>query len=402
MLAREEQVEAHALRAQGWSVSAITRHLGRDRKTVRAYLSGERRPGVRRSTGEDPYARFKPYTRQRLKDDPHLQLRTLLRELEPLGFSGSYQTLTRAVRARSLRPHCERCAQAKGRATTEIEHDPVSRPSGTGWSSPRRRGEGRGSSWSEPWPTPARPEGSSPRPRTPPTSSPPWTRSSAAPAGQPQGRGGEGQRLLGPGLVANGGHHHPRAGPGFVGPVLRRRLRPPSPRARHRGHARRHRTSPPRAPPAVPRRGPDDPEGELGGPGVLRGQPVLGAAPVRERPGGGVLASRRAARGALLDLGRGDRDAPAPPSRRGGSGPAGGASGGPGTRGPSAVHHGPAVPAQGEPSALGGGQGTGRRAHRSPRAADPARGGRSPPVRGADAPCPMTVSTSASGSTWPT
>ena len=124
MLAREEQVEAHALRAQGWSVSAIARHLGRDRKTVRAYLSGERRPGVRRSTGEDPFARFKPYTRQRLKDDPHLQLRTLLRELEPLGFAGSYQTLTRAVRARSLRPHCERCAQAKGRATTEIEHDP--------------------------------------------------------------------------------------------------------------------------------------------------------------------------------------------------------------------------------------------------------------------------------------
>ncbi len=39
MLAREEQVEAHALRAQGWSVSAIARHLGRDRKTVRAYLS---------------------------------------------------------------------------------------------------------------------------------------------------------------------------------------------------------------------------------------------------------------------------------------------------------------------------------------------------------------------------
>lgn len=126
MLAREEQVEAHALRAQGWSVSAIARHLGRDRKTVRAYLSGERVPGVRRSAGEDPFARFEPYTRQRLKDDPHLQLRTLLRELEPLGFSGSYQTLTRDVRVRSLRPHCERCAGAKARATTEIEHDPGS------------------------------------------------------------------------------------------------------------------------------------------------------------------------------------------------------------------------------------------------------------------------------------
>ncbi len=40
MLAREEDVEAQALRAQGWSISAIARHLGRDRKTVRAYVAG--------------------------------------------------------------------------------------------------------------------------------------------------------------------------------------------------------------------------------------------------------------------------------------------------------------------------------------------------------------------------
>lgn len=124
MLAREEDVEAQALRAQGWSISAIARHLGRDPKTIRAYLSGKRRPGVRRKSGEDPFARFEPYARQRLKDDPHLQLSTLLRELQALGFSGSYQTLTRQARGRSLRPHCEACAAAKGRPTTEIDHDP--------------------------------------------------------------------------------------------------------------------------------------------------------------------------------------------------------------------------------------------------------------------------------------
>jgi hypothetical protein len=123
MLAREEDVEAHALRAQGWSISAIARHLGRDRKTVRAHLSGEHMPGVRRRP-EDPFSRFEPYTAQRLKEDPHLQLSVLVRELEALGFAGSYQTLTREVRARSLRPHCEACTQAKGRATTEIEHVP--------------------------------------------------------------------------------------------------------------------------------------------------------------------------------------------------------------------------------------------------------------------------------------
>ena len=36
-------MEAHALRIRGWSISAIARHLDRDRKTVRAYLNGERR-----------------------------------------------------------------------------------------------------------------------------------------------------------------------------------------------------------------------------------------------------------------------------------------------------------------------------------------------------------------------
>jgi transposase len=124
MLAREEDVEAAALRAQGWSISAIARHLGRDPKTIRSYLNGERTPGVRRSSSEDPFDRFDPYVAQRLEDDPHLQASTMLREVVALGFSGSYQTFTRQIRSRRLRPHCEACAGAKGRATTEISHPP--------------------------------------------------------------------------------------------------------------------------------------------------------------------------------------------------------------------------------------------------------------------------------------
>lgn len=31
MLSREDDVEAHALRARGWSISAIARHLNKDR-----------------------------------------------------------------------------------------------------------------------------------------------------------------------------------------------------------------------------------------------------------------------------------------------------------------------------------------------------------------------------------
>ena len=43
MLTQEDDIDAHALR-RGWSISAIARHLGRDRKTIRAYLTGERSP----------------------------------------------------------------------------------------------------------------------------------------------------------------------------------------------------------------------------------------------------------------------------------------------------------------------------------------------------------------------
>jgi hypothetical protein len=38
MLTEEDDVEIHALAARGWSVSAISRHTGRDRKTARKYL----------------------------------------------------------------------------------------------------------------------------------------------------------------------------------------------------------------------------------------------------------------------------------------------------------------------------------------------------------------------------
>jgi len=58
MISRGEDVEAQALKNRGWSTSAIARHLGRDRKTIRAYLNGQREAGVRRSTEPDPLEPF--------------------------------------------------------------------------------------------------------------------------------------------------------------------------------------------------------------------------------------------------------------------------------------------------------------------------------------------------------
>jgi predicted transcriptional regulator len=58
MITREEDIDAHALRRQGWTISAIARHLGRDRKTIRAYLRGDRQPGARARPAADPFGPF--------------------------------------------------------------------------------------------------------------------------------------------------------------------------------------------------------------------------------------------------------------------------------------------------------------------------------------------------------
>lgn len=124
MLSLEEDVEAQALRDQGWSISAIARHLGRDRKTIRRYLSGEREPGQRKRPGPDPFEPFVDYCRTRLADDPHLWASTLLDELADLGYPGGYSTFTRALRRHQLRPHCEPCQVSRGRDVAIIAHPP--------------------------------------------------------------------------------------------------------------------------------------------------------------------------------------------------------------------------------------------------------------------------------------
>ncbi len=124
MLTREEDVEANALRKRGWSISAIARHLGRDRGTVRRHLNGEHEAGTRRRA-DDWFTAFVPYIQARFTDDKHLWTTVLYRELTELGFVASYQTLTREIRARSLRPACKECAGAHpDAATIEIDHPP--------------------------------------------------------------------------------------------------------------------------------------------------------------------------------------------------------------------------------------------------------------------------------------
>jgi transposase len=122
MLTQEEDVEIHALRKQGWTISEIARHTGRDRKTIRAYLAGERQPGVRAVVEPDPFDRIEAYVAQRLADDHSVWGTTLFDEVQALGYDRSYPTFTRKLRQRNLRPHCEACSGVKGRATVIIEH----------------------------------------------------------------------------------------------------------------------------------------------------------------------------------------------------------------------------------------------------------------------------------------
>jgi transposase len=68
MLTWEDCVEAQALHAKGWSISAIAAHTGHDRKTIRAYLNGERRPGERAPARPEGLAEFVDYCRQRLAE----------------------------------------------------------------------------------------------------------------------------------------------------------------------------------------------------------------------------------------------------------------------------------------------------------------------------------------------
>jgi transposase len=117
-------VEASALYKQGWSISAIARHLGRDRKTIRAYVNGDRQPGERQPAGPDVFAPFEPYVRARFAEDPHVWATALFDEVVALGYPRAYQSFTREVRVRGLRPDCAACSGVGGRATTEIDHPP--------------------------------------------------------------------------------------------------------------------------------------------------------------------------------------------------------------------------------------------------------------------------------------
>jgi len=107
MLTWGDDVEAQALARRGWSISAIARHTGHDRKTIRAYLNGERQPDNRKPVGPAVIDAFVDYCPIRLADDPHLWATTAAappeRRRDAAG-SGELQCLLTRTPARSAGP----------------------------------------------------------------------------------------------------------------------------------------------------------------------------------------------------------------------------------------------------------------------------------------------------------
>ena len=121
MLSEEDDVEIHALARRGWTVSAIARHTGRDRKTVRKYLSTDRAVREPAPSCVEP---FREYVVARFAEDAHVDATVLHREVVELGFDRSYVTFARELRELGLRPRCEACRTGGHGATVIVAHEP--------------------------------------------------------------------------------------------------------------------------------------------------------------------------------------------------------------------------------------------------------------------------------------
>ncbi|MEU0940967.1 hypothetical protein ABZ374_47445, partial [Embleya sp. NPDC005971] len=106
---RQWHADIHDLRERGWTISVIARRLGRDRKTVRRYLTTdldqilasarERRP-------DGHINRFKPYLQHRFRSG-FTNAAALFREIREHGYRGSRVMVTKYV-ATAPRPSSPR------------------------------------------------------------------------------------------------------------------------------------------------------------------------------------------------------------------------------------------------------------------------------------------------------
>ena len=97
----ENYEQAHALRAQGYTIYDIAYHLGMGERTVYSYLSyptfPEWQPTVRRRRRRRQLDDYKPYLRQQCQQG-HQITKNLFENIQQQGYGGSYMSVTRYTR----------------------------------------------------------------------------------------------------------------------------------------------------------------------------------------------------------------------------------------------------------------------------------------------------------------
>ncbi|MFI7148437.1 ISL3 family transposase [Nonomuraea sp. NPDC050022] len=97
---RERHAAVHELVEQGWTIAAISQHLGLNRTTVRKFrnaTTAEELINGPRSSRPRSFEEFIPYLRQRVADDQVVNAAQLYAELRALGYRGSRRTVRRYV-----------------------------------------------------------------------------------------------------------------------------------------------------------------------------------------------------------------------------------------------------------------------------------------------------------------
>src|SRR5437867_7905399 len=107
MQCEEDWLVMHTLHAHhGWSISKIAREFGVDWRTARRYATSEAVPRYHsRECPTELTEAQAAHVRRRLDRCQDLRATTLYRELQELGYEGSYPSLARRVRA--IRPRDE-------------------------------------------------------------------------------------------------------------------------------------------------------------------------------------------------------------------------------------------------------------------------------------------------------
>jgi len=99
---KEKFKQVKKLHSEGASIKSIARKFNMHRTTIRKYIVAESLPR-RHYNLPTRLEKYLPYIVERLKEEPKLLLRHLLNQLEELGYTGAYSTLSEGLKYYGIR-----------------------------------------------------------------------------------------------------------------------------------------------------------------------------------------------------------------------------------------------------------------------------------------------------------